>query len=175
MNVGADDRAGAPVDFLAELPEQIVYLLYQVYRRRENAIEQVLEAEGLPLATWRMLLAMQRMQPCTMNALARFTTWERSALTRLLDQMVKQGLAQRATPPEDRRQVLVSLTDTGMALFEKGRALVMRLNRKTLEGMSPEHLVSLRDNLDAYLHSMIPDQDLADDISGFNRPLRSGG
>lgn len=168
MSRDADNRTDGRVDFLAELPEQVVYLLYQVYRRRENALEKALAAEDLPLPTWRMILALQRMQPCTMNALARFTTWERSALTRQLDQMVKRGLAQRSTPPEDRRQIQVSLTDAGMAMFEKGRAIVMRLNRQSLEGMPIERLESLRENLNAYLLSIIADQDLARDVINFN-------
>ena len=150
MSASGDTQTDGRVDFLAELPEQIVYLLYQVHGRRENALEKVLAAEGLPLPIWRMILALQRMQPCSMNALARYATWERTALTRNLDQMVKRGLAVRTTPPEDRRKVQVSLTDAGMALFEKGRAIVMDLNRKTLEGMSHERLEALRDSLEAY-------------------------
>ncbi len=82
--------------------------------------------------------------------------------------MVKRGLAQRSTPPEDRRQIQVSLTDAGMAMFEKGRAIVMRLNRQSLEGMPIERLESLRENLNAYLLSIIADQDLARDVINFN-------
>lgn len=164
---------GGDIDFLAELPEQVVYLLYQVHRRRETSLSEALEAAGLPLATWRLLLALQRMQPCTMNALARFTTVERTALTRLLDQLVAQGLALRITPPEDRRKVLVSLTDAGLAAFRAGHRVVTSWNKKALEGVSPERLESLRDNLRIVVHSMLPDQKLADDIVTFNHRARA--
>ena len=161
------------VDFLEELHEQVVYLLYQVHRRRESSLAEALEAEGLPLPTWRMLLALQRMQPCTMNALARYTTVERTALTRNLDEMVKQGLAVRTTPPKDRRQVLVSLTDAGMRDFLKGREIVMRWNRRALERISPERLDVLRDGLNGVLRSMLADEELAEDIIAFNHRSRT--
>lgn len=167
------DDPGGDIDFLAELPEQVVYLLYQVHRRRESSLGEALETAGLPLATWRMLLSLQRMQPCTMNALARFTTVERSALTRILDQLVEQGLAMRSTPPEDRRKVLVNLTDAGMAAFEKGHHIVTSWNSKALAGVSRERLESLRENLAAVVCSMLPDQKLAEDIVTFNHRARA--
>ncbi len=173
MTHPADPGIDPGIDFLAGLPEQVVYLLYQVHRRREAAITEALETGGLPLTIWRMLLALQRMQPCTMNALARYATVERTALTRVLDQMVKQGLALRSTPPEDRRQVLVTLTPAGMEAFEEGRRIVTRWNRRALGGMSTERLETLRDTLNDFLLSMIPDQELAGDIVIFNHHSRT--
>ena len=63
-------RSGS--DFLAETPERLFYLIYQVHRRREVRIEQELKGVGLPMAVWRSLLAVQRMEPCTMNQLAKW-------------------------------------------------------------------------------------------------------
>lgn len=173
MSRAVDAGIDPDVDFLAELPEQVVYLLYQVHRRREASIAEALEAAGLPLATWRMLLALQRMQPCTMNALARYTTIERTALTRVLDQMVKLGLALRTTPPEDRRQVLVTLTGPGLEAFEKGRRVVTQWNRKALGGMPTERLEALRETLNEFVRSMLPDEELAEDIVSFNHRPRA--
>ena len=155
-------------DFLAELPEQVFYLIYQVHRRRELAIEEALKVVDVPMLSWRVLLAVQRMQPCTMNALARYTTIERTGLTRVLDQLVKQGMAVRSTPPKDRRQVLVSLTDKGMETYETGYRAIIAWNRKALGGMSVERLEALLGNLGDVIRSAIPDMDLAEDIIGFN-------
>lgn len=167
MSRTADGHRDGRFDFYAELPEQVVYLLYQVYHRREVRVREALAEIGLPLMTWRMILALQRLQPCSMNTLARLSNWERTAVTRNLDQMVAQGLAVRETPPEDRRQVLVSLTEAGMEYFERGRLIVTRLNRESLAGLSAERLEILRDCLDTHLHSLIPDPELAEDIIKF--------
>ncbi|MDQ3125557.1 MAG: MarR family transcriptional regulator [Pseudomonadota bacterium] len=175
MSRPADPGIDPAVDFLADLPEQVVDLLYQVHRRREASLAVALEAAGLPLAIWRMLLALQCMQPCTMNTLARYTTVERTALTRVLDQMVKQDLALRTTPPEDRRQVLVTLTGPGLEAFEKGRRIITRWNRKALGGMSAERLETLRETINEFLHNMIPDEELAEDIITFNHRSKTGG
>lgn len=173
MSRPVDAGIDPAVEFLAELPEQVVYLLYQLQRRREFSIAEALDAAGLPLAIWRMLLALQHMQPCTMNALARYTTVERTALTRVLDQMVQQDLALRTTPPEDRRQVLVSLTGPGLEAFEKGRGIVTRWNRKALGGMSPERLETLRETLSEFLHNVIPDPELAEEVITLNHRSRT--
>lgn len=175
MSRSAEPGLDPAIDFPAELSEQVVDLLGQVHRRREASIEEALEAGGLSLASWRILLALQRMQPCTMNALARYATMERTALTRVLDQMVKLDLARRTTPPEDRRQVLVTLTASGLEAFEKGRRIVTQWNRKALGGMPPERLETLRDTLNEFLLNMLPDQALAEDIITFNHRLRTGG
>lgn len=155
-------------DYLAELPEQVIYLLYQVHRRREIAIEETLKAIGLSLPNWRVMLSIQRMQPCTMNALARYTTIDRTGLTRALDQLVKQGLVSRSTPPHDRRQVLVSLTPAGVEAYEAGYQAIAEWNKKALGGLSHDRLTTLLEGLTDVIRGVIPDRDMAEDIIGFN-------
>lgn len=158
-------RSGS--DFLAETPEQLFYLIYQVHRRRELRIEQELKTIGLPMSVWRVLLAVQRMEPCTMNELARYTTLERSSLTRTLDQMEDQALVTRTTPPHDRRQVLVALTPDGRASYERGLAAIRAWNRDALEQLPEGRMDTLLAALAEVLIATMDDEALARDIIGF--------
>lgn len=158
-------RSGS--DFLAETPERLFYLIYQVHRRREARIEQDLKGVGLPMGVWRVLLAVQRMEPCTMNELARYTTLERSNLTRTLDQMEDQALVTRTTPPHDRRQVLVALTPDGRASYERGLAAVRAWNRNALDRLPEDRVDVLIAALGEVLVATMDDEALARDIIGF--------
>ena len=159
-------RSGS--NFLAERPEQLFYLVYQVHRRREVQIEQALKAVGVPMAMWRTLLSVQRMEPCTMNELAKFTTLERSGLTRTLDQMEDQGMVTRTTPPHDRRQVQVALTPDGRQAYERGLNAIRDWNRTILARMPEGRLDSLVEGLGEALVALMDDEAVAREIISFN-------
>lgn len=169
----SEHRSGS--DFLAETPERLFYLVYQVHRRREVAIEQELKTVGLPMGVWRTLLAVQRMEPCSMNELARYTTLERSSLTRSLDQMEDQGLVTRTTPPKDRRQVLVALTPAGRAEYERGYAAISAWNREALKDLPSSKVEALLEQLGELLIASTDDEALARDIISFEYTGRSDG
>lgn len=166
------DTAGSSGDFLADLPEQLFYMIYQVQNRREAAIEKALKAVDLSTSLWRALLTVHRMEPCTMNELARSTTMERTSLTRTLDQMEDKGLITRTTPPRDRRQVLVALTKVGREAYERGYGAVAAWNRAALGGLPTDQLTALKTALDEVLTSAMADKDLARDIIKFDYRAR---
>lgn len=55
----------------------------------------------------------------TVNELAAALFLEKSSASRLADGLVRKGYAERATDPEDRRRVRISLTQSGRALARK--------------------------------------------------------
>ncbi len=57
--------------------------------------------------------------PRDVSRLAAFAGTSVSAMTRLVDGLGKRGFAERARDPDDRRRVLVTLTETGAAEAER--------------------------------------------------------
>jgi DNA-binding MarR family transcriptional regulator len=55
------------------------------------------------------------MMPSTMG---KYTGMEKSSLTRMVDDLEKKGIVYRKTDPEDRRKVLISLTEKGLNCFD---------------------------------------------------------
>ena len=56
---------------------------------------------------------LHRGGPATQQRLAEALRLQRSTVSRLVDQLEADGVATRAPNPDDRRSVLVSLTDLG--------------------------------------------------------------
>jgi DNA-binding MarR family transcriptional regulator len=54
------------------------------------------------------------MMPSTMG---KYTRMEKSSLMRMVDDLEKKGIVCRKTDPEDRRKVLISLTEKGLNCF----------------------------------------------------------
>ena len=69
----------------------------------------------------------------------------RSATTRLVDRLERDGLVKRETCPADRRGSFVSLTDRGEALFKKaGRVHLRGIGQHVGSHLSAEEMADLR-------------------------------
>jgi DNA-binding MarR family transcriptional regulator len=52
------------------------------------------------------------------STLGKYTGMEKSSLTRMVDDLEKKGIVYRKTDPDDRRKVLVSLTEKGLEYYD---------------------------------------------------------
>jgi DNA-binding MarR family transcriptional regulator len=127
-------------EFLTDVPVMLFLFVFQILRRNDAQNEKLLRPLGLTVVTWRALLIIDRLSPCTMNDLARVSAIERTTLTRTIDHLVAEGLASRATPPEDRRQVRISLTPAGIAALDDGKRIIYASQHAAVEGIDPERV-----------------------------------
>ena len=65
---------------------------------------------------------------------------EARSLTRILKSMEEKDLIYRAPDPNDKRGVLVFLTDKGLEMKKRARETVLRFNEVMREGISSEKL-----------------------------------
>lgn len=144
-------------EFIAEVPVYFFLMVFQALRRNDTAGDKALKAMGLSLASWRALLIIDQMQPCTMNDLARVSAVDRTTLTRTVDQLVAEGLAVRATPPEDRRQVRISLTETGVRTLDDGKRVFYATQHKAVERIDPARLREATRVLQAVVGNLVDD------------------
>jgi DNA-binding MarR family transcriptional regulator len=73
--------------------------------------------ETVTLVQYRALVLLAARGETNVGALAEALAVHQSTATRLCDRLVKRGLVERRSPPESRREVLVSLTRAGHALL----------------------------------------------------------
>ncbi|MEJ2138655.1 MAG: MarR family transcriptional regulator [Gammaproteobacteria bacterium] len=93
--------------------------LAKILRRNEN---DALEAMGLKMWEYDVLSALRRQgAPFQMPAteLARESLLSSGAMTNRIDRLEDRGLVEREPDPDDRRGVLVELTEAGRALVDK--------------------------------------------------------
>lgn len=69
-----------------------------------------------------------------------YTGMEKSTLTRMVDDLEKKGLVCRKNDPQDRRKVLVSLTDKGQACFERLNQLSEEMAEEVLQVMDEKEI-----------------------------------
>ncbi len=114
---------------LAEVLERfLTKMVWMEYRRCTR------ELNGLNLTypQFHTLLAIHRHNPnCTMGTLAEETNQVSATVTGIVDRLVERGLVARTRHPDDRRQVLVQLTDLGIEklknVFEMRRQRLMQV------------------------------------------------
>lgn len=101
-------------------------LLHEASRRATADLERVLDPEGVPLESWRVLEVLADESGRSMSALAEAVSMKLPSLSKLVDRMVASALVQRALDPDDNRRVLVYISDVGLACVRRLQGTVQR-------------------------------------------------
>lgn len=89
-----------------------------------HRIETALRSEEFSAEQWRVLDYLDETGPCTMSVLAQGTGTSGATLTRIIDRLVSRALVYRSADGDDRRRVLVLLSDRGQETADRVRPLV---------------------------------------------------
>lgn len=131
MNDGAKTDVGlAPPPNLTDDPayggndrfidDYLSYLLSHAAHLVAREFHAHVESMGFSVPVWRVLATLSDGDGMPVGDLARITLYKQPTLTRIIDRLESDGIVRRAADSEDRRRVLVYITD-------KGRSLVSRL------------------------------------------------
>ncbi|UCM87002.1 MarR family winged helix-turn-helix transcriptional regulator [Streptomyces marincola] len=103
---------------------ELVALLTRAERLAVRRLRQVLDEAGCSVDAWRVMSLLADGEGHGMTAIADRVLLPPPTLTRLMDQLVDDGLVHRRVDPMDRRRVLAALTPRGTARWEEldGRA-----------------------------------------------------
>jgi DNA-binding MarR family transcriptional regulator len=96
--------------------EGIVDRMNGLTRRFKRSLNDVIVEHGLTYEEWDVLGALRRAGPPfrrSAGELAKMSELSSGAMTNRLDRLEKAGLVQRLADPDDRRGVLVELTEAG--------------------------------------------------------------
>ncbi|MEI9406434.1 MarR family transcriptional regulator [Mesorhizobium argentiipisi] len=126
------------------MEEQLAYLIASVNRQLEEELTESLRPEGISVEQFRILTTLASNDGRSMRDLAELVLVDPATLTKIIDRMVADGLVYRAPDPDDRRKVLIFLSNRGTVLHDKlkgvlrtqQRALVSRLTEKRAEELA---------------------------------------
>ena len=96
-----------------------------------------------------------------MTELAERILYSKSGFTRIVDRMEEAGIIRRVRPENDRRSILIVLTDQGRRTMEEAR----RYHRHSIEQHFSRHLADT--DVKALIRAI-------DKVSAHARPLRPG-
>ena len=140
---------------------------WRLYFQSALALTDVLDAElehqaGLPLRWYDVLVQLEDSpQGIPMTELAGRILHSKSGFTRLVDRMEEAGLVRRVRPDQDRRSILIVLTDQGTATMQHAR----RYHRDGIERHFSQHLT------DSEIKTLTR---ALEKVSSHARPLRPG-
>lgn len=113
--------------------EGIVDRIQGIARRLHRLLDETVAAQGLSHGEWRVLNSLRLAgTPYRRSAgeLARLADLSTGAMTNRLDQLEEAGLVKRLRDPDDRRGVLVELTQRGRELWDE--AFVVQAEKEAL-------------------------------------------
>jgi DNA-binding MarR family transcriptional regulator len=132
------DAANIPLDLEVE---GIVDRIGGINRRMKHALKETLVPYGLTPEDWHVLSPLRlrkegkRSSP---GALARDLELSSGAMTSRLDRLEELGFVRRLPDPNDRRGVVVELTDEGRAAWDAAAEVQGRKEAFFASALSPE-------------------------------------
>lgn len=103
---------------------------------------------------WRILRVLWNNEKITSADLSRTTLLPPPSLVGILDRLEKKGLVQRDRSSADRREVHISVTETGRTLQEEVLPLVERIQIEHRDQLSEEEWSSLEYLLQKYTQKL---------------------
>ena len=113
--------SGGPRAELA--PSELRYLVLAAQREGNRAVADALAPVGLTPSQAEVVGVLDDSGPLTLKALGELIVCETGSPSRIVDALVRRGLVARETSPDDRRAVVLSLTDDGRSLVPHVRAV----------------------------------------------------
>ncbi len=121
----------------------------------------------LQIGHWYFLRALWQREGITQKTLSSSIHLTESTTVIALNGMEKRGLVRRERSNEDRRKILVYLTDYGKSLREELLPLADRLNAIAAQGLSEQEIETylsvaqrMRENLSDYFDAELAERDL---------------
>ena len=106
-----------------------------------------LEASGETVLAWQVLSQLVRDGKTTQTALAAAVAQHPAGVSRLLDELEKQGYVLRRRDPQDRRRMYVEASARGKRRFQEGLPEIVAAVDQVLEPLEESERRLLRDLL----------------------------
>ena len=135
------------------ITEHLAYLLAQANREINRQLELRLSTEGVPVEQWRILKVLSDGNGHSMGELADAVLLNHPTLTKIIDRMVSDTLVYRVQDPNDRRKVLMFISDRGKVLCKKLNSLAVDQEEHILESYGDKSTSELKRLLESLIDS----------------------
>jgi DNA-binding MarR family transcriptional regulator len=102
----------------------------------------------------RILYVLWQQDNLPISELGSRTSLAKTSLTTMLDRMEERGYIQRNNAPNDRRQILITLTDEARSLNSKYDKVTDQMNQIFYEGFSDEAIRAFDNDLQHVLENL---------------------
>ena len=122
-------------------------LIKHVFSSLVRGVDQHMQPLELTAMQWEPILLLFLERADTVAALARESSVNCGAMTRMLDRLEEKQLVRRRRSDDDRRVVHLELTDKGMRVGDEIQPLINAALKRHLRGFSDKEISTLTDFL----------------------------
>jgi DNA-binding MarR family transcriptional regulator len=133
------------------ITEHLAYLLAQANREINRQLEARLRDEGVPVEQWRILKVLSDGKGHSMGELADEVLLNHPTLTKMIDRMVSDALVYRVQAPDDRRKVLMYISERGKGLTQRLNALALSQEAHIAENYGDKATAELKRLLESLI------------------------
>jgi DNA-binding MarR family transcriptional regulator len=133
------------------LADFLCFAIYSANLAYGRAYKPILEELGLTYTQYIAIVALWEQDNQTVSGLGEQLFLESNTLTPILKKLEGMGYLRRQRDPTDERQVIISLTDAGRRLREKG----LTMNLVKASGLTPEEFVTMQKAVVTLRHNLI--------------------
>lgn len=137
-----EPRSPDQVDRVA-LDEELLEELTAWSPRERHGVFQAWHRHALSLVHLNVLTVLEAEGPLAMKSLAEALDVSDASVTGIVDRMEKRGLVERRHCTEDRRQVMVHVTDAGTQVFQNMEAHRREFQRRVVGELNEHELVAV--------------------------------
>jgi len=105
------------------ITEHLAYLLAQANREINRQLDARFKTEGVPVEQWRILKVLSDGKGHSMGELADAVLLNHPTLTKMIDRMASDALVYRVQDSDDRRKVVMFISDRGKTLTQRLNSL----------------------------------------------------
>ena len=129
-------------------PENILEAVFDLIRNFTKFFSFSIEAEEMKTIELYILLYVALKGPQNMSSLAKEYSMTKSNITLLVDDMEKKGYLARVRSGEDRRVIMINLTEKGAALYRSFLSSFSELIAIFVKNVSPEDLAIITEGFE---------------------------
>jgi DNA-binding MarR family transcriptional regulator len=135
-------------------PTTLADVIHRLSRSLNDVTLEDLRRFGMTIPRWTVLSQLAVRDGRSIGDLARATVTKQSSLTRVVDQMERDGLVRRHAAHSDHRIVEVLLTEEGRATYDEVVPLAVQRTHQTLDGLRKGEVEMLSSLLDRLLSNI---------------------
>lgn len=123
--------------------DSIGFMLVHIGREMRNFATARFETYGITPEQWGILHQVEQSGGVSQVELARQSNRDQAGITRLLDQLERQGWVERRANPADRRSFLIHCTERGKTQCRVLEGAEREMNAAVLRDMGDQEVVRL--------------------------------
>lgn len=121
----------------------VPYLIYRITNQLNRGLRKRLRRSGINIARWRVLAVLKDNGPMNIGRIVDRTLIEQPTVSRIVDQLEREGLVLKKISDEDLRFVKVVLTKPGERAFKEIYPTATKHQEQALQGFSKQEINSL--------------------------------